>query len=75
MVGIGILYGVINCLYSLLATIIYPPIDWTSLLSYILMTVAYLLGVLMFFLGNLVFRKWKYPKIKRNSILLEVEEE
>lgn len=58
-----ILYGIVNLTYSLFAHIIYQPIDWVSVLSYVLILSTLGMSFFMHWLGRLIFRRWKMPKI------------
>lgn len=67
-------YGVINCLYTLMASNIYPPIDWVSFASYLLMFGAFSLSMVSYGFGNLLYRKWKYGRLPMKKVgLLEGE--
>ncbi len=59
----SILYGIVNLAYSLTATIIYKPIDWVSILSYVLLIAAVLMAFFMHWLGRYMYNKWKRDKM------------
>ena len=56
-------YLVINLSYSLAATVIYKPIDYVSVLSYVLLVAAVALTYGMHCLGRFVFEKYKKPRL------------
>jgi fluoride ion exporter CrcB/FEX len=64
VLAFGVLYAIINLSYSLSAHIIYKPIDWVSILSYILMGSSVVMAFIMHWLGRYIFRKCKKHKVE-----------
>lgn len=64
----SLLYGIVNLTYSLACHIIYKPIDWVSILSYILMGGAIVMAFIMHWLGRFIFQKCKKDKIQSQMI-------
>lgn len=71
----GFLYAIVNLVYSLTAHIIYQPIDWVSILSYILMASSIVMTFLMHWLGRYLYNKWKKEKIESsmNESLIQTD--
>lgn len=59
------LYLALNVIYSLNVKVIYPPIDWVSLKSYILIIIAYGLAFGTQLLGRLIFKKIKKKNLEK----------
>ena len=51
-------------IYSLTVQVIYKPIDWVSVMSYVLCVGAFLLSFLMHFIGRSLFEKCKRRRIE-----------
>lgn len=58
------LYMVINLIWSLTIHVIYKPIDWVSVMSYVLSVGAFVLSYLMHWVGRLIFEKYKKNKME-----------
>lgn len=50
--------------YSLTVSVIYQPIDWKSLLSYLIVIGSYVITFAAHYLAGYAFRKWKAHKLK-----------
>ena len=50
-------------IYSLWVRILYPPINWISFISYFLTFDTILLTFAAHFTGNILYEKWKKPRI------------
>lgn len=50
---------VINMVYTLKAHIIYGPIPWTTVLSYVLMAGAIAMTYFMHWIGGFIYKKFK----------------
>ena len=54
---------VVNLAYSLAAHIIYKPIDWVSVMSYVLMAGSVVMSFIMHWLGRWIYGKFKKQKM------------
>ena len=67
VVFVGLMYLLVNLLYSLIVRVIYDPIDWTSFFSYFLCLGAFVLTFLMHSTGNFLYRRWKLRRVNRTE--------
>lgn len=59
----GLIYAIINLIYTLVVHIIYQPIDWVSVMSYVLLAGTVIMTFVMHWLGRFIFNKCKRDKI------------
>ena len=57
------LYAIVNAYVSINIWVIYPGVDWKTLVSYILVLVVYILILIHFYIGKGIFNKCKRNKI------------
>lgn len=63
MIG-GVVYLLINMLYSVLVSPVYRPINWISFISYALCIGAIGLAFLMHLFGYEMYERWKKLRIE-----------
>jgi len=63
---IGIVYLGVNVAYTILTgNVIYPGMDFLSVLSYVFLSIAIILIFVHFFAGYFIYYKYKFPIIKK----------
>lgn len=64
----GAIYMVINMVYTLNAHIIYQPIPWNTVMSYVLMIGAVGLSFFMHWIGGFCYKKFKKEAVENQMI-------
>jgi hypothetical protein len=72
-VGLAYMLGV-NMPYSLEIRPIYgTTLDWIGWISYMFVAASFILVTFVFFISNLIFRKFKEPKIREDQEIANIQ--